>query len=456
MTLLLSDKQVSELAPQDVARGYNELSGTTRNLRPLIGAALLVSFILSIYCVIMVYLGPTPESRVGPPPASHPAVSRSPPPPNRNRKNKKWTLATGSNPNLTAITAAALSTCKVCANAPPLLNASVGWWTPAIAAAEAEAKAAVAAATAAAIAAAAAAVRDAVPLNATAIMREGRIPVAQRLRVRWADGLHLGAVASHKLEDAPGPGAVRALLHCITYDTGFQACSNLEAMKKQCEITRTPSDPLASAHLTSHITFTSCSPTSADEIVQPGVFEAAPPVASPPPPPPLPSPPPPHGPRSLLPSCCHHGGSWSGQCGPRSLGGTTWHMGLRGCNLRECSKCGAVRLSTGRVDLNCCNSGGSWAGVCGQPALGFAFSWKEGYRACNSVGMNSRSNGGRRRGQHATRGKASTTRLDVVSGRPSLAPGPRRTEVGHHNRTASRPRKRRNPGDDPWRSSQVR
>ena len=58
-------------------------------------------------------------------------------------------------------------------------------------------------------------------------------------------------------------------------------------------------------------------------------------------------------------------------------------MGLRSCNLHKCAKCGAVRMTSGKVDLNCCNSGGSWAGVCGQPAMGFAFSWKEGYQICN-------------------------------------------------------------------------
>ena len=135
--------------------------------------------------------------------------------------------------NFTVIDAAALKGCKVCATAPPLPNVSLGWWTPAIGEAEAKLKAAVAAAEAAAKAAAAAAVRDAVAMNTSLVMKQGRIEVGRRVRMRWADGLHLGTVAKHETE-VEALGGKPALLHCIAYDTGFRACHNLEQMSKEC------------------------------------------------------------------------------------------------------------------------------------------------------------------------------------------------------------------------------
>ena len=162
--------------------------------------------------------------RALPPPPSPP-----PPPPPARRKRLAPDLST--NPNVTAIVAAALSGCKACARAPPLPNASVGWWTPAIAAAEAKAKAAAEAATAAALVAAAAAVRAAIPLKASAAFNGERIPIGQRVRIQWNDHIvHLGTIASHKPDpDAPA-GKV---LHCISYDIGLEACNNLDQMRKE-------------------------------------------------------------------------------------------------------------------------------------------------------------------------------------------------------------------------------
>lgn len=345
-----SDNASTSLLPGDSRRAADDVRpGTSSPTQPSSSILPAMFAAISVPVFVMFFTSHRKMARErwrgspSPPPVAHP-----PPLPRRRRRVSKsgnkggWSLGVGTvtNANYSAITLESMAGCKICANAPPLPNVSLGWWTPEYAAAEASAKAAVAATMAAAVLAA-------VPLSASAvIMPDGRIPIGQRVRVRWADGPHLGTVSEHKLEsDASSP-----LLHCIDYDTGFKACTSLAKTKQQYEL------------------------------VQGGVFEAAPPVASPPP---QPSPPPPHGPRSLLPSCCHRGGSWAGACGPRAAGGKTWHMGLRSCNLHKCAKCGAVRMTSGQVDLNCCNSGGSWAGVCGQPAMGFAFSWKEGYQICN-------------------------------------------------------------------------
>ena len=121
-----------------------------------------------------------------------------------------WSLGVGTvtNANYSAITLESMAGCKICANAPPLPNVSLGWWTPEYAAAEASAKAAVAATMAAAVLAA-------VPLSASAvIMPDGRIPIGQRVRVRWADGPHLGTI-SEQVKSSQG---FRMVVCCLCID----------------------------------------------------------------------------------------------------------------------------------------------------------------------------------------------------------------------------------------------
>ena len=89
-------------------------------------------------------------------------------------------------------------------------------------------------------------------------------------------------------------------------------------------------------------------------------------------------------------SCCHPGGSWSGQCGSGLA--HSWRDGYRACNDATCARCGtgahAAVLDVAATDLNCCHPGGSWHGRCGPPADGrWPFSFKEGYRACNNLSL---------------------------------------------------------------------
>lgn len=89
---------------------------------------------------------------------------------------------------------------------------------------------------------------------------------------------------------------------------------------------------------------------------------------------------------AALPSCCHKGGSWHGQCGEDAHAfAHTWAEGVRACNVRACAKCAAVRTRDGSLDHNCCYRDAAWASLCGPLANGFAFTWKEGFRMCNNL-----------------------------------------------------------------------
>ena len=50
-----------------------------------------------------------------------------------------------------------------------------------------------------------------------------------------------------------------------------------------------------------------------------------------------------------LPSCCHQGGSWHGDCGSGKT--HSWIAGVRACNVRACSRCGVTHLAGGKVRL---------------------------------------------------------------------------------------------------------
>ena len=183
--------------------------------------------------------------------------------------------------------------------------------------------------------------------NATAL-RNGRLPLGQRVRVQWSDDeLHLGTVYAHKImrdEINRASGGAYKLHTCVSYDinpTQYRPCHDLSVVGY--------------------------------ELVDVGTYEVSPP------PPALP----PHGPPTDLRSCCFDGGSWAQQCGDGRE--HSWMAGIRGCNVgRGCPRCGAVNMSSGDVDLNCCNRGGSWYTLCGLPERGWAFSWKEGFRICNA------------------------------------------------------------------------
>ena len=54
---------------------------------------------------------------------------------------------------------------------------------------------------------------------------------------------------------------------------------------------------------------------------------------------------------------------------------------------RRCALCGSLKTHGGAIDVNCCSRGGSWAGQCGPPGSGAAYTWKEGFRACNNVSV---------------------------------------------------------------------
>ena len=188
--------------------------------------------------------------------------------------------------------------------------------------------------------------------NARAARSTSRAPRAhlplglgQRVRVQWTENeLHLGTVYGHKMQlDEINPASGVAKLHtCIAYDINpsrYRPCHDLL-----------------------NIEF---------ELVDGGIYELSPPPPSAPP----------HGPPTSLHSCCFDGGSWARTCSDRPP--HTWMAGIRGCNARNCTRCGVVQLRSGVMDSNCCNVGGSWFGHCGPPETGWAFSWKEGYRICN-------------------------------------------------------------------------
>jgi hypothetical protein len=120
-----------------------------------------------------------------------------------------------------------------------------------------------------------------------------------------------------------------------------------------------------------------------------------------------------------LPSRCHPGGDWHGQCGP-SLP-QPLAQGRRACVPPTCASCGvdeappdpdaetdadslpltphpvsaasaalaAAAASARANDRNCCHLGGSWHGRCGTDAgvaSGAAeYTWKEGYRVCHGL-----------------------------------------------------------------------